>query len=223
MSPTIINGRALGVAHNGVFDDANTDPIPGGRLWPEAALTWNAMRADFVADGGSPDAFRPTGRRSSARTLQAQRELLAESAPGKAAPVGTSNHGWGIAVDTPVAQVQRWIMSNGPRYGWSHAEGARVGEPHHFVYVGASKLTLFKLRSDAFAGFTSAERRWLREYDRLVRAHSDPQRRGVLRRVMTAQRKRIWKVAQPAAHGGDGKGWTRMRRRRYGALLARTH
>ena len=67
MSPTIINGRALGVAQNGVFDDANTDAIPGGRLWPEAALTWNAMRAAYIAAGGSPASFVPRGAASSAR------------------------------------------------------------------------------------------------------------------------------------------------------------
>jgi hypothetical protein len=39
---------------------------------------------------------------------------------------------------------------------------------------------------------------------------------------MTQQRKRIWQAAQPPGAGGDGKGWTRLRRRRYASLLART-
>jgi len=32
MRPVTINGRPLGVQRNGQFTNANTDPIPGGRL-----------------------------------------------------------------------------------------------------------------------------------------------------------------------------------------------
>jgi hypothetical protein len=226
MSPTMIRGRMLGVAENGVFDESNTDPIPGGRLWPEAALTWNAMRAKFVADGGDPDVFVPGGADSHARTVDAQRRLKAEwtakGHPEKAALPGTSNHGWGIAVDIDSAAAQAWLLRNGGRYGWSHDEGDRVGEAWHFRYVGASTVTLARLKRDPLAGYTSAERRWMHEYDRLARKGANPQRRSVLRRVMTAQRKRIWHVAQPREQGGDGKGWTRLRVRRHASLLART-
>ncbi|HEY0345449.1 MAG TPA: M15 family metallopeptidase [Solirubrobacteraceae bacterium] len=221
MSPILVGGRALGVAQNGVFDDSNTDPIPGGRLWPEAALTWNAMRAQFIAAGGDADHFRPGGGVSSARTVAQQRVLRAHQPPPAAVP-GTSNHGWGIAVDIPFPKAQAWILRNGERYGWSHDEGARVGEIWHYRYVGAPKLTLLKLKRGPFAGYTKAERRWIREYDRLLGAHADPHRREALRLVMTQQRKRIWQAAQPSGAGGDGKGWTRLRGRRYASLLART-
>lgn len=221
MSPTMVSGRKLGVAANGVFDDENTDPIPGGRLWPEAALTWNAMRASFIASGGHPDHFRPGGSASSSRSIKQQRHFFANRPPAAAVP-GTSNHGWGIAVDIPFADAQAWIVRSGAPYGWSNAEGARVGEPWHMGYVGAPKSTLRKLRRDPFAGFTSSERRWIREYDQLVRTHSDPTRREVLRRVMTAQRKRIWELARPTSDGGDGKRWTVLRKRRYASLLARS-
>ena len=221
MSPTMVNGRALGVAHNGVFDDTNTDPIPGGRLWPEAALTWNAMRSAFIAGGGSPDHFRPGGPASSARSLTQQRHFFANQPPAAARP-GTSNHGWGIAVDIPSADAQAWIMRNGARYGWTNTEGARVNEPWHMGYVGAPKSTLRKLQRDPLAGFTTSERRWIREYDELVRTESDPRRRAVLRRVMAVQRKRIFAAARPAARGGDGRRWTLLRKRRYASLLARS-
>jgi hypothetical protein len=97
-----------------------------------------------------------------------------------------------------------------------------VGEPWHFRYVGASPSVLRKLQRDPLAGFTSSEQRWIREYDRLRRSGRDVVRRRVLVRVMTEQRKRLWKVSQAQSHGGDGKGWTRMRKRRYAALRART-
>lgn len=205
----------LGVARNGVFSAANTDPIPGGRLWPEAALTWNAMRAAFVADGGNPDHFQPGGPASSARSIAQQQHFFANQPPPAAFP-GTSNHGWGIAVDCPFAPAQAWLMRNCGAFGWSHDEGARVGEPWHFRYVGAPSSLLRKLRRDPLAGFTASERRWIAEYDRLKAAGRDSDRRRVLRRVMTEQRKRIFRAAQ------DTRGWTRTRRRRYAALKALT-
>jgi predicted chitinase len=65
---------------------------------------------------------------------------------------------------------------------------------------------------DRWAGYTPAERRWIAEYDR---SH-DPARRRVLRRVMTTQRKVIWKAAEAG-------GWDKAHRReRYRSLKART-
>ena len=81
------------------------------------------------------------------------------------------------------------------------------------------------LRKPAFdwSGYTASEKRWIQEYDRLLKDRKDPDRRGVLRRVMTDQRKRIWRAAQPKSKGGDGRGWSHAnRQRRYNSLLART-
>jgi hypothetical protein len=220
MSPTVIGGRQLGVQRNGIFTEANTDPIHGGRLWPEAALTWNAMFAAYVAAGGNPNEFQPGGPASSARSYAQQAGLRAQWAargqPFKAAQPGTSNHGWAIAVDCPYPRAQAWLLRNCGQYGWSHDEGARVGEPWHFRYVGAPHRQLKQLQRDPLAGYTPHERRWIKEYDQLRREDTDPHRRRVLRRCMTLQRKRIWK----AAH--DSKGWTRARKRRYHSLLKRT-
>lgn len=78
------------------------------------------------------------------------------------------------------------------------------------------ELFLTGAPQDPFAGFTTSERRWIREYDRLKADDADEQRRSVLRRVMTEQRKRIWRAAQAS-------GWARSNRRaRYRSLLART-
>jgi predicted chitinase len=65
---------------------------------------------------------------------------------------------------------------------------------------------------DRWENYTPAERRWIAEYDR---THSK-ERRRVLRRVMTTQRKRIWKEAQDT-------GWNHANRRaRWRSLQART-
>lgn len=69
---------------------------------------------------------------------------------------------------------------------------------------------------DRWRGYTASERRWIVEYDRLRREGRDIERRRVLRRVMAAQRKRVWRAAQES-------GWDRGNRRaRYRSLLART-
>lgn len=219
LMPTRINGRMLGVEQNGVFTTANTDPIPGGRLWPEAALTWNAMHAAYVADGGHPAEFVPGGPVSSARPRSAQDHFWTHQPPAAARPY-TSNHGWAIAVDCPSPRAQAWLMRHCAEYGWSHDEGARVGEPWHFRLTGVTPRRLASLRRqlDPRRGYTPAEKRWITEYDR----HPTPARKRVLVRVMRTQRKRIWAAAQPKAKGGDGRGWTRARSRRYASLRART-
>ena len=78
------------------------------------------------------------------------------------------------------------------------------------------KLFLDGACVDPLAGFTDSEKRWIREYDHLKAKHADEQRRKVLRRVMTEQRKRIWRAAQDSGWGAAN------RRKRYSSLLART-
>lgn len=43
--------------------------------------------------------------------------------PGTAAPPGTSNHGWGMAVDLDPASAS-WLSENGPRFGWINPDWA---------------------------------------------------------------------------------------------------
>lgn len=214
--PTVINGRRLGVARNGAFTSGNTDPIPGGRLWPEAARAWNDMRAAALADGIPAWEFMPAGPASSARTIAQQRYFWAVYQRGgnAAAYPGTSNHGWGIAVDVRGRRAVAWMHRHAHRFGWSHDEGRRVGEWWHWRYVGG-----YRPRRDPLAGYPSDEKRWIREYDELRRKRRDADRRRVLRRVMEQRRKEIWRAAQR-----DGRrGWeVNNRRRRYRSLRARS-
>ena len=55
--------------------------------------------------------------------------------------------------------------------------------------------------TDPWSGYTASEKRWIREYDGLVRAKRDVARRRVLRRVMAQQRKAIWRAAQASGLG----------------------
>jgi hypothetical protein len=215
MSPITVNGRRLGVETNGVFNAHNTANIPGGRLWSGdrndvgAARAWNDARQAFIKAGGRPADFMPNGPRSSARTIPAQRELFASQPPPAATP-GTSNHGWGLAVDTSTAAAA-WLLRHGMKFGFSHDEGARVNEAWHYRYVGG-----YKPKRDGLAHLTRHERKLCRELDRLRRERRDVARRREIVRELTAQRKRIFREAQKS-------GWKpRNRRPRYRSLLART-
>lgn len=81
------------------------------------------------------------------RSLTEQQALFAVK-PNLAAVPGTSNHGWGLAVDlaggvdkfgTP---QHNWLVANAPRFGWQHPQWARQGgsrpEPWHFEFGSIS-------------------------------------------------------------------------------------
>ncbi|GEN78343.1 M15 family metallopeptidase [Actinotalea fermentans] len=78
------------------------------------------------------------------RTLAEQRRL-AYTKGGLAATPGTSNHGWGLAIDlcsseTNSSSVMTWLNDNGPTYGWENPPWAKRGgsgphEPWHWEYV----------------------------------------------------------------------------------------
>ena len=66
--------------------------------------------------------------------------------PELAAIPGTSNHGWGVAVDlcggaqSFGTATYAWLKANAPRFGWHHPSWAEPGgskpEPWHWEYVG---------------------------------------------------------------------------------------
>lgn len=230
MSPAVINGRSLGVERNGYFTAQNTDPIPGGRLWTEAALTWNVMRVDALLDGIEPWEFMPAGPASSARAIYPCSQYGTQCyfwnhQPPPAAYPGTSNHGWAIAVDVKTRRATAWLMKNGHKYGWSWDEGRRVGEWWHWRFVhGLSRRRMKKMRKrwtrhQHLAQLWKDERSWVVEYDRLVKrqrlSRKKRNRIEYLRRQMVERRRRIWKTAQK-------KGWKGNRRQRYLMLKART-
>lgn len=48
---------------------------------------------------------------------------------------GTSNHGWGRALDLSKKKAQDWIRENGSKYGWCWGEVK--SEPWHFTFCGS--------------------------------------------------------------------------------------
>ncbi|EHR49755.1 D-alanyl-D-alanine carboxypeptidase [Saccharomonospora marina XMU15] len=106
----------------------------------DAAQAYHAMSRAYAGRFGSPVCIT-----DSYRTFDAQVDLYRRK-PSLAAVPGTSNHGWGLAVDlcggvesfgTP---QYRWLAANAPAFGWVNPGWARQGggreEPWHWEYVG---------------------------------------------------------------------------------------
>jgi hypothetical protein len=96
-----------------------------------AAAAWDAAVAAAAADGIKlriTDSYRSYDQ----QVDLAQRKGL-HSQGGLAATPGTSNHGWGLAVDADVTDraTYNWLSVNGARFGWVEAVGR---EPWHWEF-----------------------------------------------------------------------------------------
>jgi GH24 family phage-related lysozyme (muramidase) len=132
-----------------------------------------------------------------------------------------------IASDTGIGRALRardWRRAADEMLRWNRA-GGRVLAGLTRRRQAERRLFLRPVAHDPFAGLTIDERRWCREYDRLLNrkrnGDDSPEsrhRRVVLRRFMERRRKAIWRAAEAAANG-----WAHANRRlRYHALRART-
>jgi hypothetical protein len=98
-----------------------------------------AYRDHFGTDLVVTDAYRTYASQVSVRARK----------PGLAAVPGSSQHGWGLAVDlgggVQNADVRyRWLRENGPAFGWDNPSWARRGgsgpyEPWHWEYVAGQR------------------------------------------------------------------------------------
>ncbi|MEU3271894.1 D-alanyl-D-alanine carboxypeptidase family protein [Saccharomonospora sp. NPDC006951] len=106
----------------------------------DAAQAFHAMSRAYAREFGTPLCAT-----DSYRTFDVQVDLYRRK-PALAAIPGTSNHGWGLAVDlcggaesfgTP---QYRWLAANAPAFGWVNPGWARQGggreEPWHWEFAG---------------------------------------------------------------------------------------
>lgn len=130
------------MAENGKLPKTALTPIPGGELAKEAAAAWNAP-------GGPADAgLKPTGPESSYRTLAEQEalyKLYLEGRGNLAAVPGTSNHGWGLAVDLAEPWMRTWIDEHGAPFGWRKTEAP--SEWWHVNFDGSVHFPTFVVLS----------------------------------------------------------------------------
>lgn len=136
---------------------ARVTEAPNGQLPASSLCTlWNgddALRADAaVALAKLNIAYKERFGddlclTDSYRTLASQRRLKSVK-PGLAATPGTSQHGWGLAVDlcdgieSGSGSRYQWMRSNAPSYGWDNPTWARIGgsgpdEPWHWQFADA--------------------------------------------------------------------------------------
>jgi lysozyme len=117
------------------------------------------------------------------------------------------------------AQFRRWVkgrQKNGQLVTFAGLVRRRAAEEAMFRHAAPAP--------DPERLLNHNEKDWVMRYDALVKAGKmgSPEAQE-LHEKMRRQRKTIWRLAQPAAKGGDGKGWHfRHRVERYRVLLART-
>jgi D-alanyl-D-alanine carboxypeptidase len=119
---------------NGKLPDSALAPIKAGSLQKEQAAAWNAMNAEARANGCE---LRPTGSASSYRTYQQQVDLYNAYLNGTgnlAAVPGTSNHGWGTAVDLATTDMRSMVDRIGAKYGYSKSWSDAPSEWWHICY-----------------------------------------------------------------------------------------
>jgi hypothetical protein len=128
-------------AANGYIDTADMCELwmGGHYLRADAAVALAelnvAYRKQFGTSISITDSYRSYRQQVSVRARK----------PGLAARPGTSQHGWGLAVDlaggVQNADVHyRWLRANAPKFGWDNPAWARSGgagpyEPWHWEYV----------------------------------------------------------------------------------------
>jgi D-alanyl-D-alanine carboxypeptidase len=102
----------------------------GHRLWAPAATSLDALMRAARQDGvniGITDSYRPFAEQVD---LARRKGLYARG--GLAAKPGTSEHGWGLAVDLDLdARAQSWMRANAARFGFA---ATTPREPWHWSY-----------------------------------------------------------------------------------------
>ncbi|GGA07669.1 M15 family metallopeptidase [Sediminivirga luteola] len=98
--------------------------IDGHKLRADAAVAFAKMNAAYKADTGKDLIVT-----DSYRSLEGQISVAARK-PGFAARPGTSQHGWGLAIDfgggmsSGTGQQYEWLVANGERFGWENPDWA---------------------------------------------------------------------------------------------------
>ena len=124
------------------------DFAPHHRLQCDAATSLMAANAQYKAQTGKDlvltDSYRSYALQVRTRSLK----------PTTAAPAGSSNHGWGLAIDMDRDSAE-WLTEHGADFGWVHPAWAQPGgvrpEWWHLEYVA---LEVGTFQEPALTGVT---------------------------------------------------------------------
>lgn len=162
---------------------ADWDGYENGRI-PESALcaiSWQAvdhLRCDAAAKFGALNAAYKAKWgvnicvNDAYRSFEKQVALYQELGPGVAAVPGTSNHGWGVAVDLGCGvgifgnARHVWFAANAPTYGFTQPEWALIGssraEPWHWQFFGADLPSYLSTTSSSTVATAASTGTWPR-------------------------------------------------------------
>lgn len=119
-------------------------PGPGNHmLRADAAIAFAKLNEAYTRRFGDSISLTDSYR------TYAQQVSVKRRKPGLAARAGTSNHGWGLAIDIADGVPKRndryhWLAKHAPKYGWDNPAWARKGgrgpyEPWHWEYTPPKK------------------------------------------------------------------------------------
>lgn len=153
---------------NGELDKSILKKISGGMLHHRAARAWNALVEAAKKDGitlkptSIADAYRPlsvqeraffsryttTARPGVTPRIYKGKKWYLKPGNAAAAVPGTSNHGWGLAVDVASIDQKKieWLLKHADRYGFSWE---LQSEPWHLRYYAGDKIPLAVRRASA--------------------------------------------------------------------------
>ena len=131
-------GRSLSGYANGL--------LPAGALCALTGTDGLLLRADAAAAFNRMAAVPGMPCAGNSYRSYGEQVSLYQVKPGLAAVPGTSNHGWGVAVDFACgadsfgSSAYAWLKANAPTYGWTHPAWAEPGggrpEPWHWEFTG---------------------------------------------------------------------------------------
>jgi cell wall-associated NlpC family hydrolase len=140
--PSYDGARQWGGYPNGLIPPSAMCAVGAGshQLRCDAAAAYRALSSAYAGAFGGPICIT-----DSYRTYASQVTLYGQK-PALAAVPGTSNHGWGLAVDL-CGGIERfgtpqyaWMVANAGRFGFLHPTWADPGngreEPWHWEYAG---------------------------------------------------------------------------------------
>lgn len=211
--------------NNGRLADSELAAIPGGRLRKDAAEAWLAMRA-YIGKTNRVW-ICPTSLRTAYRPYADQEyfwNLYRSGRGALAARPGTSNHGWGIAVDIPTPAMQAAVRACGHEFGWG-IRGGRLSsdapsEAWHCTWHPGSypaiKQYRPKPRPHAYHALSDGERE---ARDILVKQRRVARRNGGWRKVDKSHlaraveaKRRIRAQMSRIAKAAESDGWEKNQR-----------
>jgi hypothetical protein len=199
------------MAGNGNLPPSQLTPVPPGRLEKNAAAAWNA--------GPGRAGCKLLGPNSGYRSygMQVHYWNLYQSGQGNlAARPGTSNHGWGRAVDLAQPWMRSWINAHGARYGWKKTEAP--SEWWHVNYVGGYRPPPSPLRHLGPKQRAASNRLLYhrREANREAQSGKGPRYRKHVKHRNASRRK--VEAMQKRAHGREARILRRVLRYKDGRL-----